>query len=226
MKPKTKFKFGEHVTFTYNQKAIFICQNKLQKDVSWVFFPDIEDIESVRNIDLKRDDLEEFFNLASYMRGRDDAKEEFEKEVIKPSYYAKMDTSSIKNEAVKEFASKNIKLLTDGLNIDIIKEKARADERQKCERYRGFTAEEWESQFTQAKMVIDDIKKITGCESDDGLEIVESVSNIKEKIFAELEGARRCLHFKGFHCSKKDCLRFICPIHLKFEENLKQKELK
>jgi len=47
-------------------------------------------------------------------------------------------------------------------------------------KYKGFTAEDWEQQFAQAKMVIGDIKKTTGCESDDGVEILESVENLKE----------------------------------------------
>ena len=36
--------------------------------------------------------------------------------------------------------------------------------------------------FLQAEMIINDIKTITGCKSDDGLDIVESVKNLKEQV--------------------------------------------
>jgi len=61
------------------------------------------------------------------------------------------------------------------------------------------------------------------------IEIVERVRRFADErkhLIEDIKGAGRCLHFKGFYCDKKDCLRFICPIHLKFEEKLKgEKEI-
>lgn len=56
---------------------------------------------------------------------------------------------------------------------------------------RGFEkgakeADKWEQQFAQARMVIEDIKSVTGCESDDGCEILESVEALKRKADAVL----------------------------------------
>lgn len=47
--------------------------------------------------------------------------------------------------------------------------------------------EGWKQQFAQAEMIIDDIKKITECESDDGVEIVESVENLRQKARKEFK---------------------------------------
>lgn len=43
-----------------------------------------------------------------------------------------------------------------------------------------------DDQFAQAKMIIDDIKRVTRCESNDGVEIIESVEELRSKI-EELE---------------------------------------
>jgi hypothetical protein len=84
--------------------------------------------------------------------------------------------------------------------------------RKECE-YKGFTAEEWEQQFTQAEMIIDDIKKITDCKSDDGVEIIESVENLRaderNKLIEEIEKSG-ILNFSHYYC--EDCW-YTCPKH-------------
>jgi formate dehydrogenase assembly factor FdhD len=84
-------------------------------------------------------------------------------------------------EAIREIDG--VKFYSEGylLSREII---AKDDERKQYEqkiKELEKEIEQWKMQFSQAEMIINDIKRITKCKSDDGVTIVESVEQLKQK---------------------------------------------
>jgi len=85
-------------------------------------------------------------------------------------------------EAIREIDG--VKFYSEGylLSREII---AKDDERKQYEqkiKELEKEIEQWKMQFSQAEMIINDIKRITKCKSDDGVIIVESVEQLKNQL--------------------------------------------